>query len=73
MINTARHLLARKALLPIGHLLDPSVSVGIETEWTGNYMAQSGNNRQNTKKASQTHNHPTHMKLFGHTYTHTHP
>lgn len=30
VINTARHLLARKALLPIGHLLDLSASAGIE-------------------------------------------
>lgn len=28
VINTARHLLARKALLPIGHLLDLSASTG---------------------------------------------
>lgn len=39
VINTARHLLARKALLPIGHLLDLGASTEIKTEWTANYMA----------------------------------
>lgn len=37
VINTAGHLLARKALLPIGHLVDLSVSTRIEAKWTGNY------------------------------------
>lgn len=31
VINTTRHLLARQALLPIGHLVDLSASTGIET------------------------------------------